>query len=142
MNRKSLILSAGACAALLASQAFAGLFQPQVVQVDIDGAGNGGAIGDMRTARQDKDDDVFIGCGIRSFDDGAGGTFNIGFCQAEDDEGDQVTCFTENAALLETLRATADYSFITFGFVSDGDDGFTCTRIGFSTQSFYLPKDK
>ena len=56
-------------------------------------------------------------------------------CQAGDEEGDEATCFSEDAELLDMMRATGDYSFVTFSWNEDGD----CTRIGFSTQSFYLP---
>ena len=38
--------------------------------------------------------------------------------------------------LVITMAATADFSFITFNW----DENDECTRIGFSTQSFYLPE--
>jgi hypothetical protein len=53
-----------------------------------------------------------------------------------------VTCFSQNRELLETIRASADASFITFNFIDDGAGGYTCTRIGFSNQSFYLLEAK
>jgi len=126
-----------AIAGLASTAAYAGLTQPAPVVVDLD---NGFAQGDMITARDTNDDVTFIGCGVRSIDDGAGGSFEFGFCQAGDENEVQVTCFTQNTALLATMRATGDSSFITFSFVDDGAGGFTCTRIGFSTQSFYLRK--
>lgn len=132
-------IGAGAGAAFLASAALAGQVQPALVDVDLAG---GVATGDMLSARADAGADVFIGCGIREFDDGAGSSFSFGFCQAEDAAGDAVICFTENADLLEALRAGSDRSFITFGFVDDGAGGFTCNSIGFSNQSFYLEKLK
>jgi hypothetical protein len=36
------------------------------------------------------------------------------------------------------MRSTADFSFITFSWTDDGAGNLTCTRIGHSTQSFYL----
>ena len=119
--------------AVFTSIAFAGFTQPAEVDVDLI---NLAAHGDMRTARLDDDNDVYIGCGIRSFDDGAGGTTGFGFCQAEDSEGDVAFCNTDNQELLDVMKATSDFSFITFSWNEDG----VCTRIGFSTQSFYLPK--
>lgn len=90
---------------------------------------------DMVTARFSDNDVEFIGCGIRTFDDGAGGTFTFGFCQATDSAGVNGFCQSTNTDLLLAMAATADFSFITFGWDAVGD----CTRIGFSTQSFYLP---
>ena len=98
------------------------------------------AQGDMFTARTSLNNFEFIGCGVRQFDDGAGNEFAFGFCQAGDADENQVTCFTQTESLLETMRSSAAYSFISFSFVDDGNGGFECTRIGFSNQSFYLPK--
>lgn len=120
------------CTMVFASIALAGQTQPAEVDVDLD---DRAAHGDMLSARLDPDDDVFIGCGIRVFDDGAGGTFEFGFCQAEDNEGERAFCNTDSPGLLGAMKATADYSFVTFSWDVDG----ICTRIGFSTQSFYLP---
>ncbi|WDI31106.1 hypothetical protein PUV54_14215 [Hyphococcus flavus] len=131
--KKAIFIGAGAT--FLASAAVAGLYQPQVVDVDMAG---GFAVGDMITARNDKDDTVFVGCGIRSLETSPTETFDFGFCQAADPDGEQVTCFSQNSELLDTIRASADASFVTFNFVDDGAGGFNCTRIGFSNQSFYL----
>jgi len=120
------------CALTYALVAHAGQSQPAEVAVDLT---NLTASGDMLSARIDRDDDVFIGCGIRVFDDGAGGTFEFGFCQAEDNEGERAFCNTDSPGLLGAMKATSDYSFVTFSWDADG----ICTRIGFSTQSFYLP---
>lgn len=122
--------------AFFSSIALAGFTQPQSVVVDLD---NGTAFGDMYTARTSANDVEFIGCGIRVFDDGAGGTFSFGFCQAGDSEGTEITCFTQNSGLLDTLRTMADFSFVTFSWVDDGAGNIDCSRIGFSTQSFYVP---
>lgn len=132
-------IGAGLGAALLASAAIAGYTQPAVVDVDLTA---GLATGDMLTARAAEDPDVFIGCGTRRIEDGVGGVFSFGFCQAEDAAAETVTCFTENPDLLDVIHASSDRSFILFSFVDDGAGGFTCTRIGFSNQSFYLEKLK
>ena len=122
---------------LLTGFAYAGLVQPSPVDVDLV---NMTAIGDQFTARTAADDISFIGCGTRNFDDGAGNSFRFGFCQAGDADGDSITCFTQNDSLLDEMRAQSDYSWITFSWQDDGSGGFECIRVGFSTQSFYLPK--
>jgi len=97
----------------------------------------------MLSARNSANDSEFIGCGMRAFDDGLGGAFYTGFCQAQVLDGESVTCFTENKALLDGIQMIADNSYVTFSWVEDPVSGArTCTRIGSSTQSFYLPKDK
>jgi len=111
---------------------FAGFTQPQKVQVNLE---QRTALGDMFTARFEKDDAVFIGCGIRASSTGEDTANYFGFCQALDSEGDQISCFTNNRELLDTMKATSDFSFVTFSW----DENDSCTRIGFSTQSFYIP---
>ena len=125
--------------ALFSSSVFAGLHQPAPIIVDVD---NGFASGDMLTAANSVNSDEFIGCGTRSFDDGQGNTFRFGFCQVQEKGGDSITCFTESDALLDEMRASSDFSFVTFSWTDDGADNLTCTRVGFSTQSFYLDKVK
>jgi len=124
--------------ALMAGVASAGLVQPAPITVDLD---NGVALGDQWTARTANNDVEFIGCGIRVFDDG-GNPFTFGFCQAGDSDEIQITCFTENADLLDSINAVSDFAFITFTWVDDGSGGAECIRIGSSTQSFYLPNFK
>ena len=133
--KKGLIMAVGA--ALVSTSAFAGQTQPAIVDVDLD---NFFASGDLITARTAKDDDVFIGCGARTFDDNAGGVFAFGFCQAEDADGDRALCTTTNTALVEAIRGLADSSFVTYSWTDDGTGNLTCSRIGHSTQSFYLDK--
>jgi len=123
---------------LVAGVAFAGLSQPATVTVDLD---NMFAQGDQWTARSADNDVEFIGCGVRVLDDGIN-AFAFGFCQAGDSDDVQITCFTENPNLLNTLGANSDLAFITFNWRDDGFGGAECTRIGFSTQSFYLPDFK
>lgn len=126
---------AGAALALFSAIAVAGLVQPAPVTVTLNADGSGLANGDMVSARFAADAVTFIGCGLRAIDDGAGGTYQWGFCQASDAAGVQFTCFTEHTGLIESMRATADFSFLTFAW----DAGGQCTRVGFSTQSFYIP---
>lgn len=129
---KTRLLFLAAILALVSSTAFAGFIQPQSVLID---EANGFAQGDQWTARSSDNDVEFIGCGIRVF---AGG-FQFGFCQARDADGNSVTCNTTDADLLEAMQSGNDLSFITFSFAENEDGGIDCTRIGFSTQSFYLP---
>jgi len=120
---------------------FAGYLQPAVVDVDLD---NNFVGGDMVSARYADNETEFIGCGVRNFDDGLGGIFETGFCQAEDAEGDRAACFTSSPHLLDAIKAISDFSYITYSYNVnvdvDGNESFECTRIGNSTQSFYLPE--
>ncbi len=120
----------------LGGLAYAGLIQPAPVVVDLD---NMTALGDQWTARTADDDSSFIGCGTRHFDDGMGGSFRFGFCQAGDADGNTVNCITTNSNLLDEMRANSSYAFITFSWTDDGTGNLTCNRVGFSTQSFYIP---
>ena len=122
--------------ALLASVAYAGFVQPIPVDVDLV---NKTAIGDQNAARESANDVEFIGCGTRFFDDGTGNAFRFGFCQATDADGDSITCFTQLDSLIDEMRANSDYAFITFNWQDDGSGGAECIRVGFSTQSLYLP---
>jgi len=117
---------------LLTGFAYAGLVQPAPVVVDLD---NRVALGDQFTARTAMNETVFIGCGSRTIDDGVN-PFRFGFCQARDSEGDFIFCSTQNADLLDEMRALTAYAFITFSW-NENDE---CIRVGSSTQSFYLPK--
>ena len=121
--------------AIFSSIAVAGLVQPAPILID---EANRFAQGDMWTARTADNDVEFIGCGTRVIDDGAGGTFLFGFCQAGDADEVEAFCSTFNQDLLDAMKSTSDFSFITFSW----DENFDCTRIGFSTQSFYLPNFK
>ena len=132
MKLKTKFLIAAA-AAFASTAAVAGFQQPAPVDVDLV---NRFAQGDMVTAQQAKDDITYIGCGIRKISTG-GGIVTTGFCQARDADNEQFTCFTQDADLLDATSSTADFSFITFSWNEDGE----CTRIGNSTQSFYLTKN-
>ncbi len=123
--------------AMLSSSVYAGLSQNAEVVVDLE---NRIAYGDMVTARYSDSDFTFIGCGIRKISVSPTETISFGFCQANSGEAEDgaFTCFTENADILDGINAISDYSFITFGW----DENDECTRIGNSTQSFYIPNIK
>jgi hypothetical protein len=122
-----------ACAlALMAGAAFAGATNPQSVTIDLD---ERQAEGDMATARYSDNDVELIGCGVSYFDDGFGGAFVIGFCQAQDASENYAACFTQSNGLIEAIQSISDFSFVRFNW----DDSEECTRIANSTQSFYLP---
>lgn len=123
---------------LVSVGAMAGYLQPAPVTITLNPDGSGFAQGDQLTARNDKSDTVFIGCGVRMYDNGSGGALSYGWCQAGDASGVQVFCSTFNAGLLDGLKSVSDFSFVIFQFDADGN----CTEIGNSTQSFYLPKLK
>jgi hypothetical protein len=95
----------------------------------------------MWTARTADNDVEFIGCGTRVVDVG-GDPFLFGFCQAQDADENKIVCFTQNQDLLDAMKSPSDFSFITFSWVDDGSGGIECIRIGFSTQSIYLPNFK
>lgn len=120
---------------LLAAVASAGLKQPAVVTIDFN---NMTAFGDQVTARIAADDVSFIGCGVRVFDDGVN-PFSFGFCQAGDSEENQIVCLTMNPNLLDAIKATSAFAFITFNWQDGGFGGTECIRVGSSTNSFYLP---
>lgn len=120
---------------LLAGVAYAGLSNSVPVQIDFD---NRTALGDQVTAKVSDNDFEYIGCGVTVFDDGAGGSFSFGFCQAGDSEGNEFVCFSQNANLLDSIRAGSAYAFISFSW----NEAEECTRIRFSTQSVYLPIKK
>lgn len=127
---------------LLSVAAYAGLAQPAAVTIDYF-EGGGIASGDLITARNSDNEFEFIGCGIRAFDDGAGGATDWGFCQASLEEEATVTCFViDNAELMEGINVLSDSSYVTFSWDDDGEGNLTCNRVGASTQSFYLLKSK
>ena len=127
---------------LFSVTAFAGYSQPIEVSVDVLEDGSGSALGDMTTARNSSNEFAFIGCGVRTIDHGNDDPFLWGFCQAGIEEEVSYTCFTQSPALLETINGLSDLSFITFGWTDDGSGNLNCTRVGSSTQSFYLEKGK
>ena len=129
--RKAALLVTGIV--LASSAALAGKVQPFPVEVDLT---TRLAQGDTVTARYSDNEVELIGCGIRKLSDGVGGIATFGFCQATDREKENIICNTQDAGLLDAISSSSDYSFITFSW----DKENVCTRIGFSNQSFYLPK--
>lgn len=149
--------------AFASSLVLAGYVQPAPVTIIIGDNGSVFAGGDMLAARDDdtrdtgpddddSNDDVFIGCGTRTFDDGAGGSFQTMFCQARGLQADPITgepldpevvvrafCSTDNPAVIAGFSGVSTYSYLTFSY---NESDARCTRIGVSSQSFYLPKTK
>ena len=134
MKSRNMVLAA-IVLGLASGAALAGYVQPQPVLIDLV---NRTAIGDMLSARNADNDLDLIGCGVRTFDIGGGSSLSLGFCSAGDTFGAQISCTTENPALIDAIHAISDYSFITFRW----DENFQCTAVGNSTQSFYLPNLK
>ncbi len=118
--------------ALVSSISIAGYIQPATVTIDEAAMY---ATGDQWTARTADNDVELIGCGVRWFDDGLGNSYAYGFCQATDANEVKIICTTQNEILLDVIKALSTFSFITFSWNADNE----CTRIGMSTQSFYLP---
>lgn len=131
MKQKTIMVIA---LSLLAPMALAGSVQPVPVEVDLE---NNFAAGNMVTARFSNNDVEFIGCGVRYIDTGVGSTFTFGFCQATDADGEALFCQTLDSPLIEAIKSISAFSFITFSANPETGD---CTRIGNSTQSFYIPK--
>lgn len=138
MNKKSFwILPA---MLLLSISVYAGYTAPVPVEIDFDSQY---ARGDMSTARHSDNELEHIGCGIRVGETGVDDEVAYsGFCQARLAEDSNVVCFTTNKNLLNAIKAISDHSFVTFSWSDDGTGNLTCTRIGNSTQSFYLPLNK
>ena len=122
--------------ALGSSVALAGLVNEFPVAVTLNPDGSGTAAGSMTTARFSKNKVEYIGCGVRRFDDGVGGVFVFGFCQASTEDEVLGFCQTENPTLIASIGDQDDFSFITFSW----DAATECQGIGNSTQSFYIHK--
>jgi hypothetical protein len=144
--KKRNVLLIGAGLALASTVAIAGFTQPAEVDIiKTPGVGGSGS-GDQTTARYNSDPDVFIGCGMRRTVNSVGVLTYFGFCQGKDAADDTVTCFTTNPALVDAIHSSGDFGFITFAFKElplgpgETEPSYECTRIGFSNQSFYLPK--
>jgi hypothetical protein len=130
------LLSALSISALVGATAFAGATQPAQVTVTVNSDGSGSASGDMVTARFAPDTVTLIGCGLRHHLNPDGTVNRFGFCQATNSANVQGQCSVTNPDLLDALKATSDFAFIVFNWDASG----TCTFVGFSTQSFYIPE--
>ena len=117
--------------AFVSANVLAGATEPQPVVIDTEGRT---AQGDMVTARTADNLLEDIGCGIRVFD--IDPVVKLGFCQAREASGQIATCITENPEMVDVIASLNDASFISFSW----NDSSFCTRIGVSTQSWYLPK--
>ena len=122
-----------AITALFTSAAFAGLYLPSPVVVDLD---TRNAYGDLWSARFAPGEVEFIGCGVDSIDLGANGTFVFAFCQARDIDENLAFCFTENDSLIQAVQSKTDYSEVHFHW----DEFGVCTDINISTQSYFIHK--
>jgi len=122
---------------ILSSNVYAGAVRPFEVEIDFV---NKIADGDMASARFSDSNFAYIGCGIRKISLSPAETISFGFCQANNGESEDsgVLCTTQNPEILSAIDAVSDFSFVTFSWNDDNE----CTRIGNSTQSFYLPNFK
>ena len=119
---------------LSSSAAMAGYVASIGVTIEFSDSGGGHAYGSMSGARFSDDENEAIGCGVRRY--GGNNPHIYGFCNAIAPSGTpQVSCYTENPDLIESLATLSDYSFITFAWNADGE----CMSIGVSTQSQYIP---
>ena len=138
MKMKQLLVTASML--LVSSLVFAGATNAVPVTVTLNEDGSGDALGDMVTARFSESTVELIGCGVRSFSDGVGGVIEFGFCQARMEDGSEEGlrgfCNTTNAGLLDAMKTTSNFAFVTFRWDANGE----CTNLGFSTQSVYIPK--
>lgn len=137
MNKKNFLFLVATL--LFSITSYAGYVQPAPVEITLTATG-GSAQGDVITARNSDNEFAAIGCGIRAYDDGAGGAWHWGFCQVQTEENNMLNCQTQNAELLTGIGSVSDSSFISFSWTDDGTGNLTCTRVGSSTQSFYLQK--
>jgi hypothetical protein len=116
------------------SVASAGYVQPAPVTISFT---DSVASGDMWTARTSDNPSAFIGCGVRYEATG----LTLAFCQAgvgPDEATQQIRCRTDNPLLADAIKAISAFSYISFSWDGAGN----CTRIGVSSQSFYLPELK
>jgi len=114
---------------IISITAYAGYAQPAPVTITDNGDGTFTASGDMWTARSSKSDFTSIGCGTKKLTT----DYSYGFCQATDEDDQYVSCWTEDAHVLDAISAVNDTSYIRF----DADTNGECVRIDVSSQSFY-----
>ena len=124
---------------VLGSTAFAGGIQPAPLTVLLTQPGFTTVGGDQYTVRHSDNDVEMIGCGARhlavpylSLPE----PVDYGFCQARDSNNTRYFCNTEDPELIKVISSASAYAYITFTIE---DATGECVRIGFSTQSIYLP---
>ena len=132
---KTRFLTALISALLISYPAMAGQINTVRVTVTPNADGSGSAGGTLSAARNSLNRVEFIGCGFRMYNNATGGITRWGFCQATNSAGVNGFCMIENNDLLNAISGISDYSYVDFNWNAAG----TCTRIAFSSQSFYLP---
>ncbi|MBV1908210.1 MAG: hypothetical protein KUG78_02755 [Kangiellaceae bacterium] len=132
MKKRLINLCAALC--LFSPLALAGSTSDIFVEIDLEARH---AKGNMLDARFSDNEFERIGCGISSLDLSDGSVSQQGWCQASLTKGENTICFTENWALLDSIKAIDDYSYISFRWDKEGD----CSSIYVSTQSQYIPKN-
>ena len=132
MKNTRWMIGMGLAAATTAAIAGSVSIMPVAVTMNADLSGY--ATGSMSSARRSSNTVEMIGCNIQRFGDTTP-VRAYGFCQARSAGNVMGFCSTDNAELLEAIQGIADYSYISFAWRADG----TCSRIGISTQSFYIP---
>jgi hypothetical protein len=119
----------------LGSAAMAGMTSTVPVEVLLNADASGQAQGSMPSARFSANTVEFVGCGVRYSISGTT-VSRYGWCQATNSAGVYAFCSVTNNDLLNAVADLNDYSFIIFAWNAAG----VCTRIGLSTQSFYIPQ--
>ena len=127
-------LSVAGAMMMASTVAMAGLTSPQPVAVTVNADMSGSATGAMTSARFTANRVEYIGCGVRYYASGSS-VYRYGWCQAANSAGTSVFCSVDGTDLLDAIVGLANYSYITFGWDAAGN----CTRIGYSTQSMYIP---
>ena len=115
-----------------------GLDSTNPVHVDLI---NNVARGDLRTARDDAKNNVYIGCEVSSSDDGQSAPSVFGTCQAQDNKEQDVMCTTTSATLVSAIQSMHADSNLTFYFRPYFDSfgsktvHYECTAITVGTHS-------
>jgi hypothetical protein len=136
-SRNLTFVGAWAAALLLGSPvAMSGMTSSVPVEVIVNADASGSAQGNMATARFTANTVEYVGCGVRYSISGTT-TVKGGWCQATNSAGVNGFCSISgsNTELLNAISGTSDYSYLVFAWNAAG----MCTRVGFSTQSFYIP---
>lgn len=129
---KKLLTNISVAICLFSPLAWSGSTSDILVEIDLV---ERSARGNLLDARFSANEFERIGCGISSFAFPNGETSQQGWCQASLTKGENTICFTENWALLDSIKAIDDYSYISFRWDKLGD----CSSIYVSTQSQYIP---
>jgi len=142
---KSILTTVVVVLALMSSTLYAGFAATGVVSIEFDEVelDEGVAEGNMWLARSSKNDVEIIGCSSKGTDNE-----RWAWCRAQDANGLEVFCVTENPNMLDALQAISPFSYVRFVFENaefrqDPERGewfvADCTRLDISTQSLHLP---